>query len=141
MIFTVKVFIAGFHAKLHKTAELEFSVNVQVHMMLTHAKLEHNKQIRNIGKATRSCNINRILSALRCAYRNEPLYSASYATHPSNQFVNMAQPTATPNYPDYYHHQQHHHTIYNQERKDQNGNAVNSQNDNTQLIINTGQQH
>lgn len=43
-ILTVEEFLAGFYVKHDKFTELEFSPVVQGHMMLRHAKLNHNEQ-------------------------------------------------------------------------------------------------
>lgn len=62
-----EAFIAVFHTKHDKIAELEFLAHAHGHTMLRHVKLDHNEQNMIVGQKSGNYNMNQISCSFRPA--------------------------------------------------------------------------
>eukprot|EP00171_Calliarthron_tuberculosum_P022319 IDg22319t1 len=106
----VDQFIAGFHTRLDRIAELHINSKLKGHLLLRQAGLDHSARGMIIGAAAGSYEVDAITSALRQSYRHAPNTIASnMSRNPQNQEI--PGPARKPN------------RNTNKTRKSQNGNG------------------
>eukprot|EP00171_Calliarthron_tuberculosum_P023568 IDg23568t1 len=86
----VEQFIAGFHNRLDRIAELNMSSKLKGHILLRQASLEHQARSLIVGAASGSYEVEHISAALRQAYRHTPV-TANMNTQPSPHSQNKMQ--------------------------------------------------
>eukprot|EP00171_Calliarthron_tuberculosum_P005577 IDg5577t1 len=81
----VEQFIAGFHTRLDRIAELNINNKLKGHLLLRQAGLDHNARSMIVGAASGSYEVDTIATALRQMYRHIPnISTASMGIFPSS---------------------------------------------------------
>ena len=83
---SIEEYVSGFHARLDKIAELEFSEQLKGHVLLRQAGLDVTTRNVIVGSASGCYDISKISAALRQSFRDNRFRAHNATARGSNLF-------------------------------------------------------